>query len=181
LAGALIRVGWGRLPKKSWQGDMAKGLGLLDIKPRTEEVAIDTEQSLTVQAISTETCFQLLERFPSLLSIFSGSMPSVAEIRGSGPEAIAAIIACAVVNSDGKLSPFGHDEAERAAAALPMEAQLDLLAAIGRVTFKDGIIPFVQRLASMLEGGGLVTKAPAGNSHMPSPTSSDAAIPIPGS
>ena len=119
----------------------AQGLSLSDIGVPSEQVPIG-DQFVTVTGIAAEDIFTLLQRFPSVISVISGSV-KIADIAGIAPESIGAVIAA------GTGSP-GEEAAERVARRLPIETQLDILQVIGRLTFKNGFGPFVTRIVALI-------------------------------
>ncbi len=127
------------------------GLSLLDLGKLTETIKIG-DQEIEVTGITMKDIFGLLQRFPDTLNIFSGS--PVAAL-AKAPDTIAAVIAA----STGDL---GDEAAEAVAAALPIESQLDILEAIGRMTFRNGFGPFVNRLVGMVDAANAVAFGSSG-------------------
>lgn len=119
---------------------MAKeqGLSLADIGPATEAVTIG-ENTITLRGISTEDVLELFQRFPELQKIVGGGGFKVDDLISLAPRALGAIIAAAH-------DELGNDAAEETAAKFSLETQLDIIEAIGRLTFKNGFGPFVERL-----------------------------------
>ena len=138
------------------------GLTLLDIGPLTELVPVSDSQSLTVTGISAEGCLNLFARFPALQKYLVGGGISINDMLASAPELLAAIIAA------GTGTP-GDTEAERVALGLPIEIQMDILEAIGRLTFRSGFGPFVQRLIALT---GVIVVAKSDNSGKANSTTS---------
>lgn len=128
-------------------------VGLIDLAPGGEEVKV-RGQLVSVPGVSAAGFASLLFRFPALQELMSGKEVDAEELKKFGIEAVAAIIAA------GTGTP-GDLKAETAAAGLPIGEQLDLLAAILRVTLPEGIGPFVEKLHVV--GGllGSATAAPA--------------------
>jgi hypothetical protein len=140
---------------------MAARLGLLDVLQRVEKVKVSDEQSVDVIGLSSKAIGVLIERFPDLISIMTGSGGDIAKLRKSAPEAIAALIAAATGDP-------GNVDAEAVAERLPVGVQMNILKAMGRVTFPDGFGPFVESLQEL--SGGIteaVTKASGTKSPMP--------------
>jgi hypothetical protein len=118
-----------------------QGLSLLDIAPAFELVPVGDDQNLRVIGVSAEGVVALFKRFPEMGKWFAGGLkPEI--MTKAAPEAIAAIIAA------GCGTP-GNEGAEEVARALPVETQLDVLEAIGRLTFKKGFGPFVDRIIAL--------------------------------
>lgn len=148
-------------------------LSLMDIGPLTEKVPYG-ENYLQVHGISTEGIFRLFERFPDMQAWLSGAgLADPAQTLLSAPGAIAAIIVAA---SDAE----GSIQAEKNASGLPIEIQLDLLEAIGRLTFRSGFGPFVQRIAQLAAVVAVVARSgrdTGTNSRRQSTTSLETATP----
>jgi hypothetical protein len=123
---------------------MAKeqGLSLLDIGPVTENIEVGPDKFLAVTGISARGVLTLFLRFPSVQGWFAGESVNGAVLVGLAPEALAAIIAAGTGNP-------GDDKAEEIASNLPVELQLDIVEVIGRLTFKKGFGPFVERVVSL--------------------------------
>jgi len=117
-----------------------EGLSLLDIAPQHELVPVGKEK-LKVVGVSAEGVLALFKRFPDMGAWFKGGLKPEMMVKAA-PEAIAAIIAA------GCGTP-GNEGAEAVARALPIETQLDVLEAIGRLTFKNGFGPFVERMLAL--------------------------------
>jgi len=64
------------------------------------------------------------------------------DIIKAAPDVISAIIASGTGH-------FGEEEVEDDARNLPIEIQMDLLEAIGRLTFRSGFGPFAQRIMAL--------------------------------
>ena len=136
-------------------------LSFIDVKRRSEDVPVGDDQKITVHAITFEMIMGLMLRFPSLQGALVGRGIDPVELLKLGPKVVGAICAAAADHPD--------DETEEAAAAkLSMETQLDLLAAIGRVTFTNGFGPFASRVRAALGLLGEGGKAPVTNSQKPS-------------
>lgn len=119
---------------------MAKepGLSLADLAAMSEDVPIGTSY-ITVHGLSASDCLSIFKRFPKLAKMLSGfDATTFIEV---APDAVAAIIA-ASVNKGANLD----EAAEEAAGQISVEVQYDILEAIGRLTFKNGFAPFVQRI-----------------------------------
>lgn len=149
---------------------MAKepGLSLADIAAMSEDVPIGTSY-ITVHGVSARHAAGVIQRFPALAKMLSGF--DVATFINVAPEAVAAIIAVAT-------APRGTvptDADEEAAGNIPVEIQFDLLETIGRLTFKNGFAPFVQRIMRLANAADSAsfTKVP----DMKSPQASNPSSP----
>jgi hypothetical protein len=118
-----------------------QGLSLLEIGPMTEVVPVG-KKSLTVYGVSAEGIFSLFQRFPEMMQWFKGGVLDVPLLIKETPAAIAAVIAV------GCGSP-NDPKAEEVARKLPVEVQIDILEAIGRLTFSKGFGPFVKRIVAL--------------------------------
>lgn len=147
-----------------------QGLSLLDIGPAVEKVPIG-DKFLNVFGVSAEGMFALFVRFPEMQKWFKDNKVDAQKLMAETPGAIAAIIAagCGVP---------GNKEAEDRAKTFPVETQMDILEAIGRLTFTKGFGPFVKRIVVLTEqaasvnyGRGLGTKSqPTSKPSLPTDT-----------
>jgi hypothetical protein len=116
---------------------------LLDIGPLTEEVEIRGTK-LTVQGLTAGHLFQLFADFPDmrkLLQVGAGSPQDV--MLQLAPDLIAKIIAIATGSPNDK-------EVEAKAKTMGASDQLAIIAAIQRLSFPDGIGPFVERITTLM-------------------------------
>jgi hypothetical protein len=118
-----------------------QGLSLIDIGGAREQVPVG-DALLNITGVSARGALALFQRFPEMQKWFSGGGLTASEMIIAGPDAVAAIIAAGT----GHLNDKAH---EKIADELPIETQLDILEAIGRVTFKSGFGPFVKRIAAL--------------------------------
>lgn len=116
------------------------GLTLADIAAMSEEVKIGDAGFIKVHGISAQKCLAIFKRFPKLLKMLAG-FDAMTFIEAA-PDAVAAIIAAGT-------GQFGDEAAEAAAAQIGIEVQYDILEAIGRLTFKSGFAPFVERIMKL--------------------------------
>jgi hypothetical protein len=125
-----------------------------------------------VSGLSVAGLAVLMARFRQVSDYLSGRPVDLdaATLLSLGPDVVAAIIACGTGGV--RLTPQGAsiDPAEEAAAAaLPLEAQADLLEAILSRTFPRGVPDFLERITRLAQAAGLVTVAVPENAE---PTSS---------
>lgn len=120
-------------------------VGLLDIAPAADSVII-RGKAVDVCGVSATGIAHLFSRFPDLRKAFSGRDVPVEDLVAMGGEVVAAVIAagCGAV---------GSADHEAVAAGLSVDEQVDLLAAIARVTLPGGLGPFVEKLTGA--GGAL--------------------------
>lgn len=145
---------------------------LLDIGPLTEEVPVNGK-SVTVYGVTPEGFFYLLGRFPALASMFGGEGAKSLEagaLLAMAPEAVAYALAVATTDrSDYVGVKEWKVDVEKAALIsqnLSAHYQMAILQAALRLTFPDGIGPFikgVEALATSINrlspGAELVTKS----------------------
>lgn len=147
------------------------GLKLTDLAPQSKSVPIG-EQSITVKGISAKTGLEIVKRFPSVLGMVTGEKFDLAKFIAVAPDAVAAIIAAA----SGQL---GNEEAEAVAADLGLEYQMDILEAVGGMTFTKGFAPFAQRIMALANAtSGQVSKVPDMKLQPVSKVSSTPDIPL---
>jgi hypothetical protein len=117
------------------------GLNLTDLAPMSENVPIG-DSYLTVSGISAKMGLEVLKRFPKVLGMATGGKFDLGAFLVVAPDAVAAIIAAAT-------GQLGNDAAEEIAGALGIETQLDVLEAVGRLTFTKGFAPFAERVMAL--------------------------------
>jgi hypothetical protein len=120
-------------------------VSLLDIGELSETVMV-SGKPLSVSGISAEGVLYLLQKFPELKAMISGRAADVApdQLMATAPAAIAAIIAAG-------LGQPGDERVEERARKLGIAVQLEILQAVVRMTFPDGLDPFVEKLRQMSE------------------------------
>ncbi len=141
------------------------GLTLADLAAMSEDVPVGTDH-ITVYGISAMHCLAIFKRFPKLLSMLGGF--NLATFLEAAPEAAAAILAAGV-------GQLGSETAEADASKIGIETQYDMLEAIGRLTFKSGFAPFVERvmkLAGSAQSSANFGRVPATTSQPASKPSS---------
>lgn len=112
--------------------------------------------------ISANGVADLIARFPALRQLVMPGAVQDGDMLSDGPsllraapDAVAAILAAGTGH-------YGELDHEIAAAALPIQAQMDLLAKIMELTLPDGIVPFVAKLTSMFAGAADLPPSNAG-------------------
>lgn len=123
---------------------------LIDLVAQTEKVRVG-DADLTVKGVSAAGVAVILARFPEIRALMSGREVEVEQLMAVGGEAVAAVIAA------GCGFP-GDEQAEAVAGSLSVDAQIDILEAIMRLTMPKGIGPFVEKLAAL---GAIGQKAEA--------------------
>src|SRR4051794_18869345 len=99
---------------------------ILDIAVISEEVAVNGGV-VTIYPLSAQAIARLLTSFPELRAYFSGTPVETCDIFKSALNAVPAIIAAGV-------GSIGEKEIEAKAETLGLEAQVDIIAAILRLT-----------------------------------------------
>src|SRR4051812_24947742 len=106
-------------------------LSLLDIGPLTEHVPMG-DGYMKVYGVSAAGAISIFQRFPHVAVWFKGGgKPTLEQLINEAPDALAAVIAAGCGNP-------GNEIAEANAKLMPLETQVDLLEAIGRLTFSKG-------------------------------------------
>lgn len=127
---------------------------LLDIGDLTEKVEIRGVE-LTVQGLSAGHVFQLFAEFPDMRKVLErkqGNMQAV--MLELAPDLLAKLIAMAL----------GHpkDKAvEEKAKTMGAGDQLTILAALQRLSFPDGIGPFVDRVTTLMSSSMPTSRPPS--------------------
>lgn len=127
---------------------------LLDIGPLTEEVEIHGTK-VTVQGLTVGHLFQLFAEFPEMRKLLDTKQGSPQEVfLGLAPDLIATIIAM--------VTGSPHDkEVEAKVKTMGAGDQLNILLAMQRLSFSEGIAPFVNGVTKLMTStsAGLSTKA----------------------
>jgi hypothetical protein len=147
---------------------------LLDIAPSAavEVVKIDG-RLIKVRRVGVDTMASIAAQFPALKSIATGAPGDdfIQQLIAGCGAAVGPIIAAGCGH-------FGEEKYEQHAAALLPEQQIKFLRAIMRVTFPNGIGPFVEELTGLIGGaseGAKIIKLRSRKSPSPSQPSSGAA------
>lgn len=118
---------------------------LLDIGPLTEEVDIRGTK-ITVQGLTAGHIFQLFSEFPDMRKMFESSTsedsPQSVMLQ-LAPELIARIISIATG------SP-GDPAVEAKAKTMGAADQLEIISAVQRLSFKDGVGPFIDQVSALM-------------------------------
>lgn len=120
------------------------GLSLRDIGGLYEDVKVGDGDGdfIRVKGVSAKVALDIINRFPAtMVKALQAGEFNVTVLLKTAPEVINAIIAAAT----------GSPEED--ADNLPLELQMDMLEAIGRLTFRSGFGPFVARIKAL--GAGL--------------------------
>lgn len=129
---------------------------LLDIGPLTEEVSVGGKK-VTVHGVTPEGFFYLLETFPLLQKMFSGGVSEIdmGMLRSAGPKCVAHALAVATTDR----SQYETTEAwlktieasAKIAVNLSAHHQMSLFQSALRLTFPDGIGPFMRGVETLAE------------------------------
>lgn len=132
---------------------------LLDIGPLTEEVEIRGTK-LSIQGLTAGHLFQLFSEFPDMRKLLEAGDDSSPQaiMLNLAPDLIARIIAIATG------SP-GDKEVEAKAKTMGATDQLVILSAVQRLSFQDGLGPFLDRINHLM-----------GSTLMPDPLATAAAL-----
>jgi hypothetical protein len=119
-------------------------VSLLDIGPLTEEVEIRGTK-ITVQGLTAGHIFQLFSEFPDMRKMFETNtdMNPQSVMFQLAPDLIARIISTATG------SP-GDPAVEAKAKTMGAADQLAIISAVQRLSFKDGIGPFIDQISSLM-------------------------------
>ena len=139
-----------------------QGLSIEDIAPQVELVPIG-EKFLSVYGVSAEGIVSLFKRFPQMKGWFSGGAFAAEDLIKEAPDGIAAIIAAGC-------GAAGSTKAEKYARLYPVETQLDILEAIGRLSFKNGFGPFVLRVVALCNAAASVNYGRVRGTNSPQPS-----------
>ena len=146
-------------------------VGLLDIHPQSEQVAINAKDKVEVFGISAKGIAILLSRFPYLLGVMTAQKDAQGNAIKIAPEAIAAIGAAGLRHP-------GEEDYEDWVGNLDVSVQLRILEAVAHMTFPEGFGPFVERLkvlsgqaSAQVNAAAVDGKVPDGISPSPSPHS----------
>lgn len=116
---------------------------LLDIAPSGETVEV-WGTSLDITGLSSKGLVYLWQRFPQLQGLFDASKEvDAGALIEIAPDAISAIIAA------GTGAP-GCVATEALADKMPLDAQLDVLTAVMKVSMPQGAGPFVAKLMGLV-------------------------------
>ena len=118
-------------------------VGLVDIAGVTEQVEIGPGRQLEFIGWSARAVASLLRRFPLLTEVMGGKVLTLVEMTQTDPTALGAVIAA------GMKGGLENKEMEDACSDLPLQAQVDCLKAIHRVTFPKGFRPFLSDVFQM--------------------------------
>jgi hypothetical protein len=116
--------------------------GLFDLAPPTEIVSINGVDH-KVRGLPLRIIVDLLKDYPAAVGLLGGGLTAEAVI-GQGPQAAALIIAAGYGMPD-------DEKARQAAADLPMDIQLDLIAAIVKATLGGGAGPFAEKIKKIYD------------------------------
>lgn len=124
-------------------------LSLLDIGPLTEEVTV-RGKNITVYGLSPEDFFFLITSFPELRKMADVANAEAATLIQVAPRSIALAIAVATTDREAFATTAEYkaalDETGPVAARLSIHHQLAIINAAIRLTFPDGVGPFVKEL-----------------------------------
>jgi len=128
---------------------------LLDIGPLTEEVPVGGK-SVTVYGVTPEGFFFLLHKFPLLAEMFSGGQKNVDmnSLQAVAPDCIAYALAVATTSRAYMTNKDWIaivESTANIAMNLPAHIQMALFHSAIRLTFPDGIGPFMEAVDRLAE------------------------------
>jgi hypothetical protein len=129
-----------------------QGLSLGDIARLHEDVKIGSgeDQFIRVNGISAQCALSILNAYPAVLAkALEGGGLKFGDIIKAAPEVLSAIIVA------GTGGDFADEEPMEDASGLPIEIQMDILEAIGRLTFRSGFGPFAKRIVALASEAGV--------------------------
>lgn len=141
-------------------------VGLLDIGPLTRTVTVRGKE-VEVRGVNAEELFHLLDAFPELRKMFSGSgvAPKPEQLIKQVPLAVAAVVAAATGTP-------GDEKAIAIARKLAVGEQAELITTIWDLTFPKGVQSFIAALEELgqVTGSGWAQAMPSpGQSNNSSP------------
>jgi hypothetical protein len=116
--------------------------GLFDIGPPTEIVAINCVEH-KVRGLPLRIIVDLLKDYPAIIGMLGKGLTAEAVV-AQGPAAVSLIIAAGYGMAD-------DEKARKAAADLPLDVQLDLIAGIVKATLGGGAGPFADKLRKIYD------------------------------
>ncbi|TCN30343.1 hypothetical protein [Sinorhizobium americanum] len=126
---------------------------LLDIADAVETVTVG-DKKIEVRGIDGFAIAGLLLRFPELRKLISRVAVDPMDLVAIGADVVGAIIAAGCGSA-------GQTKYEDKAKRLPLDAQLDFLTKIIRLTMPGGSGPFVEKLTALMAVVGQSNTAPA--------------------
>lgn len=143
--------------------------GLRDIAPLREKLKI-RGQDLDISGVNLASFGYLLERFPQIGAAFGKGEISPLSISSLGSDVVAAVIAAGT-------GAMGDAETEQAAKHLTLDEELEVLAAILKVSLRRGGGPFVETVLQIMRYLGLAS-APSVSSDGKPKTSTPSRKPL---
>lgn len=126
-------------------------ISLFDIAPPTEIVSIGGVDH-KVRGLPLRIVASLINDYPQLVGFLSGGGLTAEAIVEQGPKAVSLIIAAGYGVPD-------DEKAIKAAADLPFDVQIDLIAGIVKATLGGGTGPFVEKIKTLYQSFGVITAA----------------------
>lgn len=116
---------------------------ILDIGPLTEEVEIRGVK-LAVQGLTAGHLFELFTKFPDMRKVFNARNENPqAVLMGLAPDLIVRVISLALGEAD-------NAEVEAKIKTMGVADQFAIIAAVFRLSFPDGVVPFVNQVTKLL-------------------------------
>jgi hypothetical protein len=126
--------------------------GLFDIGPPTEIVSINGTDH-KVRGLPLRIIVDLLKDYPAIIGMLGKGLTAEAVV-AQGPAAVSLIIAAGYGMAD-------DEKARKAAADLPLDVQLDLIAGIVNATLGGGAGPFADKVRKIYDAFKVMNPAEA--------------------
>jgi hypothetical protein len=151
-----------------------QGLSLIDIGAPFGTVPIG-DKVLKVYGLSADNLVELMTRFPEASAWLAPGAVKLDKMIPAASRFLEAVIALSTTPDHEHV-----EAAEKVAAKLSVETQLDIIKEIVKLTFKDGFGPFASRIAEMFGAAASVNfgRVMGMNSQAQSSTSSQAATTV---
>lgn len=157
--------------------------GLKDIGPLTVPLEINGVV-VKFRGLSVNDLFDLSDRFEAVKALLENGRSGLIQLLTDSPALLRQFpdaVCAAIAVSTGER---GDKEAEAAAAALPMSVQLQIIDAVKRATFREGVGPFVKMIESLSSTGDQpseeATTSPATTATKPRRSPKQSRTPSPG-
>jgi hypothetical protein len=124
---------------------MASMLSLVDCLPHHESVDIGGNKNIDIFGISGEDLGAILGRYPDAFQQMAKAGTKVTDVNQG---LLGAMMAAGQRDDDGN-SLLGNDKVEKLARGYPIGTQLKIMQVVGRLTFPDGVGPFLEGLVSV--------------------------------
>lgn len=148
------------------------GVGLSDIGPLTDSITIG-KKTIDIHGLTAADIFTLMARFRIVAVLVEEGTAGLAEklktenLLAQAPEAVWAAMAACTEDPEAIVDPKKRAASEKAASLMPLSIQAALLNKIFKLSFREGVGPFVRDVdgitSNMIvkeEDGALVSGSP---------------------